>query len=40
MKKAEIADQVYKLMAADAKRKGLKVDELIDVILKREYKVK
>lgn len=40
MKQVLIADTSYKALSADAKRRKLSPDELIEIILKREYKLK
>jgi predicted DNA-binding ribbon-helix-helix protein len=40
MKEISIANALYKALENDAKRRRLSVDELVAVILKREYKIK
>jgi hypothetical protein len=40
MKQVLITDTSYKALSADAKRRKLSVDELLAIILKREYKLK
>jgi hypothetical protein len=40
MKSILIADEVYKIISNDAKRRKLTVEELVQVVLKREYKIK
>lgn len=40
MKQVLIADATYKALDADAKRRKLSVNELLEIILKREYKLK
>lgn len=40
MKKVLIRDSTYRVLSADAKKRALTPDELIEIILKREYKLK
>jgi len=40
MKQVLITDTSYKALSTDAKRRKLTPDELIEIILKREYKLK
>jgi hypothetical protein len=40
MKEVSIANALYKVLENDAKRRRLSVDELVAIILKREYKIK
>ena len=40
MKQVIITDTSFKALSNDAKRRKLSVDELLEVILKREYKLK
>jgi hypothetical protein len=40
MKQISITDSAYRALSNDAKRRKLKVEELIDIILKREYQLK
>ena len=40
MKSILIADEVYKVTSNDAKKRKLTVDELVQVVLKREYKIR
>jgi len=40
MKSIIIADHIYKALANDSRKRRLTVDELIEIILKREYKLK
>jgi len=40
MKTIKVQDATYKTLNDDAKRKKLSVEELIEVIIRREYKIK
>jgi hypothetical protein len=40
MKQVSLTDASYKALYNDAKRRKLSTDELIEIILKREYKIK
>ena len=40
MKQLSIADDSYKALLTDARKRKLTPDELIEIILKREYKLK
>ena len=40
MKQISITDSSYRALLNDAKRRKLKLEELIDIILKREYQLK
>jgi len=40
MKQALITDTSYKALLSDARKRKLTPDELIEIILKREYKLK
>lgn len=39
MKKVLITDGTYRALSTDAKKRALTPDELIEIILKREYKL-
>ena len=40
MKKSLITDSIYRMVAADARKRALTPDELIEIILKRHYNIK
>lgn len=40
MKNTLISDKAHKALSDDAKRRRLSPDELLEIILKREYKLK
>jgi hypothetical protein len=40
MKRILIADNIYRALSADAKRRNLTPEEVVEVLLKREYKIK
>lgn len=40
MKQVLLTDASYKALYTDAKRRKLSTDELLEIILKREYKLK
>jgi len=40
MKKSLIPDTIYKVVAADAKKRALTPDEVIEIILKRHYNIR
>lgn len=40
MKNIQITDTAYKALSNDAKKRKLSAEEAIDIILKREYKLK
>ena len=40
MKQVLITDTSYKVLSADAKRRKLTPDELVEIIIKREYRIK
>jgi hypothetical protein len=40
MKKILITDASHKVLNADAKKRKLSVDELVEIIIKREYQLK
>ena len=40
MKQVSLTDTLYKALHNDAKRRKLSIDELLEIILKREYKIK
>jgi len=40
MKQVSLADASYKALYNDAKRRKLSIDELLEIIIKREYKLK
>ena len=40
MKNIQITDTAYKALSTDAKKRKLSPEEAIDIILKREYKLK
>lgn len=40
MKQISISDSAYRALCNDAKRRKLKLEELIEIIFKREYQLK
>jgi len=40
MKQVSLTDALYKELHNDAKRRKLSIDELLEIIIKREYKLK
>ena len=40
MKQVSLTDILYKTLCNDAKRRKLSIDELLEIIIKREYKLK
>jgi hypothetical protein len=40
MKQVSLTDASYKALYNDAKRRKLSIDELLEIIIKREYKLK
>ena len=40
MKKVILADAIYRAVSNDAKKRNLTPDEVVEVLLKREYKLK
>lgn len=40
MKSVLIPDSIYKYVSNDARKRQLTTDELVQIILKREYKIK
>ena len=40
MKKVDIEDKLYSLLLKDSKKRGLTIEELLSIHLKREYKIK
>ena len=40
MKTIKVQDATYKILNDDAKRKKLSIEELLEVIIRREYKIK
>ena len=40
MKKILLTEKIYKIVEFNAKKGGLTADELIEVLIRREYKIK
>ena len=40
MKKVLISDKLYRVVDVNAKKSGLTPDEMVEVLIKREYKIK